>query len=338
MKAAVLALILLATIAILVRLLASDWWWLSPLGAVLALILLPWLLSIWLGPLSNRMKAAVLAIPVLAAIIAITYWGSPRRRGSPTQSKGTPTQGTAPPIEHGRPTDAPSFPWPPPAASAEEVLPNELLTRTAVLFLERYPHYPYQYGRYRYGRSRHGPPPLLYGDIDGVLREALNSNGYFEKSYYAVPGGFALVTRLEQIEPDGSSKPNPPRWSIEPFGGASNTFFSGPLDWVGTFLSSLLTAPPGYYRVIVFVVTPVPFTQSDRKVSRSEALGWLGNGVRWLPDSIAIHPYTSEIRCTVLIYEFECKTNASARLLLPSRLDSRTHLVNSGIWVWMTSW
>jgi hypothetical protein len=205
-------------------------------------------------------------------------------------------------------------------------------------FYERYGYE--RYLRERYLRERdlrerdlrergflHDPPyPPLFLDIDTVLHLALESNGYFESSYYAVPDGFALVTRLEQIELDGSSKPDPPRWSVDPFATKGDGFS------VLAYVRALFTAAPGYYRVIVFVVTPVPFGQSARTVTRSEALGWLRDGVRWLPERIAEQPYTRETRCSALIYEFECRTNASARLLLPSRLSSRAHLVKSGIW------
>ena len=303
-----------------------------------------------LGPMSARTKTIFLLL-ILAMLAWFVYEirpgfhfptpfpkGPPVTNGPPVTKGPPPDQGLRP----GTPTNIPSFPWPPPAASAEEVFPNDALVRAALHFMgddrSRYFYERYGYERYlreRYLRERdlrergflHDPPyPPLFLDIDTVLHLALESNGYFESSYYAVPDGFALVTRLEQIELDGSSKPDPPRWSVDPFATKGDGFS------VLAYVRALFTAAPGYYRVIVFVVTPVPFGQSARTVTRSEALGWLRDGVRWLPERIAEQPYTRETRCSALIYEFECRTNASARLLLPSRLSSRAHLVKSGIW------
>ena len=193
----------------------------------------------------------------------------------------------------------PQFPWPPPVASATQVVPRNLLTGSRVKILK---------------------------DVDELLTSALNINGYVEKSYYAVPQGFAIVTRIEQIELDGRSKTRPARWSTDP---SPLTEFS-----ISAYIRALFTANPGYYRIIVFVVTNVPFTQSDRQLSRSEGIAWLRAGLNILPESIGAEGYTPDVICTALIYEFEQRGgqgSVSTRILLPSRLDAQTHLNKSGL-------
>jgi hypothetical protein len=213
---------------------------------------------------------------------------APRSPAS-TSSRPVPSLPTSLPV-----TEVPQFPWPPPASSAREVLPRNLL-RGAYL-----------------------------ADIDRFLSKALYKSGYAETSYYAVPSGFALVTRLEQIELDGRSKVPPDRWSAG--APAQMTHFS-----VGAYVNALFTADPGHYRVVVFVVTNVPFRQSDKQISRAEALGWLRDGLNVLPPIIGEQRYTADVNCTALIYEFERKGDTT-RILLPSGLDAHTHLIKSGLW------
>ncbi len=163
-----------------------------------------------------------------------------------------------------------------------------------------------------------------FRDVNRLLTSALDRNGYVEKSYYAVPLGFALVTRLEQIDLDGRSKVPPARWSAGP---QTPTNFS-----LSAYVRALLTANPGYYRLIVLIVTRVPFTQSEREITQSEAALWLRAGLNILPESIGARLYEPDVMCTALIYEFEGKGSAAPRILLPSRLDAHTHLANSGLW------
>jgi lipid-binding SYLF domain-containing protein len=192
----------------------------------------------------------------------------------------------------------PSFPWPPPAASTEEVIPSAMLEKDAIL--------------------------KSLGDLDAKLVSALRSNGYVERSYYAVPDGFALVTRLEQIGPDGTPKTPPGRWSLN---SPSATVFT-----LRDYLRALFTADPGYYRVIVFIISDVPFSQAPRQTTYEETIIWLKGGLNVLPVEIASKPYGKTIASTVLIYEFEKDQGHDPKLNQPGRLDAHMHLNKSGIW------
>lgn len=215
----------------------------------------------------------------------------------PPPKDGHPVGGIAPTSADEGET-IPPFPWPPPKASATEELPRAMFEQRA--------------------------PLNTLGNLNDVLAAALQTTGYFEKSYYAVPHGFALATRLEQISDDGSSKTPPDRWSAGP---PRLEHFS-----ISEYLRALFTQNPGYYRVVVFVVTDVPFAEKDTSVSLSEAQKWLTGGANQLPPSIANSAFTHNTLCTALIYEFTHSAGNPPELLDPSRLDAHTHLIKSGLW------
>ncbi len=203
----------------------------------------------------------------------------------------------------GGPSPIPSiaeFPWPPPRASATAEIPARFF-------------------------SSQPSDVLRLRDVKGALQAALESCGYFEKSYYSVPSGFAMATRLEQINRDGTSKEPPDRWAVE----------AQPLRKFSLkeYLRALFTANPGYYRIIVFIVTSTPFYQARRMVSRQEAMDWLGSGLNELPDSIGQLEYLEKYTCTALIYEFEQPNPGEpGELKIPSNLLGRTHLVKANLW------
>ncbi|MCK4785602.1 MAG: hypothetical protein KAV87_17745 [Desulfobacteraceae bacterium] len=194
----------------------------------------------------------------------------------------------------------PKFPWPPPRASATAEIPARFF-------------------------SSQPSDVLRLRDVKRALQDALESCGYFEKSYYSVPDGFAMATRLEQINRDGTSKEPPDRWAVE---------VQRPREFsLKAYLVALFTATPGYYRIIVFIVTSTPFYQTRRMVSRQEAMDWLGSGLNELPDSIGELEYSEKYTCTALIYEFEQPNPGEpGELKIPSNLQGRTHLVKANLW------
>ena len=188
------------------------------------------------------------------------------------------------------------FPWPPPQASATVILPPELLKDSLT-------------------------EKVLLGDVDDVISRALQSSGYVEKSYFSVPDGFALVTRLEQINSDGTPKAEE-RWSTE----------VGPLRSFSLeeFFRALLLANPGFFRTTVFVITPHPFSQADVDVPRDIVEGWLREGLNILPHSIAELEYDSLFTTTALIYEFE-QPRSRDTVFQSYNFTGIEHLTKSGI-------
>ena len=193
--------------------------------------------------------------------------------------------------------EVPEFPWPPPKASASDTIPRELLV----------------------GNAAH---PLL-GTAARAIESAFQQAGYGEKSYYSVPGGFAMASRMEQMNQDGSSKGSADRWSLEV---PRMSTFS-----LSLYLTALFRGRPGYYRVIVFVVTSQPFSQSSAKITSEEAGVWISSGLNKLPEKMANQEYSPAHTCTALIYEFKRPEGQRAKFVDPSEVTGPIHLEKSGL-------
>lgn len=178
---------------------------------------------------------------------------------------------TAGPRPSPTPPDLPPFPWPPPRPTVRDLLARDLLARPA--------------------------PPASFGAVADRLLAALEECGYHDRSFYGVPGGFALATRLEQIEPDGTPRPEPERWSQAV---PAHEVFD-----LGSFLRALFSAPEGHYRVLVFVAREGPVPLSDEEVDREMADAWAIGGDLALPPALAARPWGDGHRVTVLIYQFQ---------------------------------
>lgn len=210
----------------------------------------------------------------------------------PPEDLGPPTEvGEAPPPE----PEIPQFPFPPPQASASDTIPRDMLIA---------------------GKTR---PKLK--DVDAVLSAVFARCGYGEKSFYAVPDGFAMASRIEQINPDGSFGAN--RWSIAT---AAMSSFS-----LESYLRALFQARAGHFRVVVFIVTNHPFQQTDVKVSSEEAKTWVKKGLNELPKKIGDRDLTDDYVCTALIYEFKTLGGGEAIFVEPSEITGHTHLEKAGL-------
>lgn len=195
---------------------------------------------------------------------------------------------------------APAFNWPPPEASSALKLGDSYLRR------------PFQQS---------------LGDVDELLTRALDKAGYAERSYFSVANGFALVTRLEQVDANGFPLAGSARWAtqVEPLSRFS----------LNQYLKDLLGTTPGYFRVVVFIITDQPFAEKGvlpNKPNKDDTVGWLHQGVNRLPTSTAKMHYTQQHDCTVLIYEFETSSHwASPVVQIPGKLSPWIHLTNGRI-------
>jgi hypothetical protein len=240
--------------------------------------------------------------------------GAPGRSGAPGGSGATGATGAPA-------AGLPDFAWPPPKASASATVPFRAtldLWRKQHRFPPRPANSPVYLNPDLLDAFYRADPLLTHADH--ALRYILSGAGYLEVRYYAVPGGFALVTRIEQIEADGKPK-EPGRWDAA-------ASFTGPFS-IGGYLRSLFKAPRGRYRILVFVLTPVPFSQSSREVSREDAEAWLDIGANALPREVAMRPFTWDYGCTVLIYEFEKTGAEQAASLLHPGLPVAVHLAGA---------
>ncbi len=156
-----------------------------------------------------------------------------------------------------------------------------------------------------------------------AIVSALEFNGYVERSFFQTEaGGVALVTRLERINDDGSSVVGSQRWSLMAEHPGSTA------DLIN-FLRGLFFVDPGHYRVIVFILQDLPFSQSSRTISKEEASAWLTSGFNILPSSIAERPFAPGGHCTVLVYEFA--SDGTTVHVITSGLTGKQHLEKAGV-------
>lgn len=193
----------------------------------------------------------------------------------------------------------PDFPWPPPAPSAQAVLPNSLFQAS-------------------------GKPAPTLSSVGAQLVGALERARYFEYGYYRVPAGFALVARLERIRDDGTPLPEEFRFllpgSQEPFS-------------LAAYVKQLFFAPAGFYRQIVFAVTDQPFAATGEKLDAAAAANLLSEGANRLSKDFETMSFTEAHRVSALIYEFrKGATQGDVSTLTPGRLGARTHLERAGIY------
>jgi hypothetical protein len=157
------------------------------------------------------------------------------------------------------------------------------------------------------------------------LEHAFDAAGYAEWSFYWIPGGFALVSRIERIGADASPLSGPARWSV--------SMQKSRVATLDQYIKALFNAPPGHYRVIVFVVTDKSFSATRQEPTSQEATDWLTAGAMKLPAQIGHQPYTSDHYASALIYEFERSPDAQqAMAKRPSDSLGRTHLEKAGLW------
>ena len=266
-----------------------------------------WKASRAVAGIDKHWKATYSAAIIDAAEGAVLKWKAifdiPSGKGGapPTPATRPPVTGGGPPPAGGSatPQPLPDFPWPPPAPSAQTVLPDSVF------------------------RAGGRPTPSL-ASVGATLVGALERARYSEYSYYRAPNGFALVARLERIDADGTPMPEAFRFllpsSPEPFS-------------VAAYIKRLFFAPTGLYRQIVFTVTDQPFSATGTPLNAAAAARLLSQGVNTLPREFDTQPFTDGHRVTALIYEFRKGTGqGDVSTLTPSRLGARAHLDKSGIY------
>jgi len=186
--------------------------------------------------------------------------------------------------------------WPPPDASTHQTIPRELVVDNS------------------------SATSTLAG-VATRMERALSITGYSSPGYYSVPGGFAMLTQLERINPDATPLPAEQRWKIK-VSPANLTSFN-----LAAYLKALLGKDAGLFRVIAFVFTAEPIVASGMKPLMDEAKLWVGQGGTTLPAKFSAQPYSSDMICTALVYEFEIPTHgAAAHQMKPSDHNGQQHL------------
>src|SRR5688572_955441 len=147
-----------------------------------------------------------IGVLVILALVALTMWED---RGAPPGSEITsappptsPSTVSTPPAPTQPPPPSPAEPAPPPAGgvtSSDSAKPGSPSSVSGNM-----PAFPWPPPRYSAFAPivrewiADGPLPTL-GSVATRLEAAFDRTGYGERTYYWVPGGFALVSRIEQI-------------------------------------------------------------------------------------------------------------------------------------------
>ena len=161
--------------------------------------------------------------------------------------------------------------------------------------------------------------------IIGKLIVALSKSGYGTYSYYYIPNGIAIVTQLEHINKDGSSKRDSERWIT---GDYRRSIFS-----LSDYIKALFFAAPGYYRSIIFVVSDEILRPGTDPPTRESMNKLLSEGALKIPKEILEKKINDEYDLIALIYEFKKLENSSeADIVIPSLNQGKTHMVKANIW------
>ncbi len=170
-------------------------------------------------------------------------------------------------------------------------------------------------------QSRH-----FVDELEPILDHILAAQGYHKNRYFPIKNGFGLMTSIEQIYNDGTSKPVPERWNHNvKFSNNGNGFW-------GSFSKSR----NGRFRMFVFIITDEMYQESEQELGFEEAKEWLMNGLNGLPASSYEKPITSRHYCDVLVYEFEKSDSCPEGCNNPSGYTAKDHLIKAKLWQSLT--
>jgi hypothetical protein len=188
------------------------------------------------------------------------------------------------------------FPWPPPRCAERYTILQDFKGRYATL-----------------------------SAVDKWICRALDKRSYWSRSYYSLPNGFALVTRMEQFnKKNGQCLSEDKRWVDYPVDEGDG----GIID----YLSSIILPRKGFFRVFVFAVTDQPTGFSDKQVDQAEVQTWLEKGVSILPAKEKSTAVTDQHFVDVLVYEFETQdSDRKSKRRCPCGMLCPAHLERSGL-------
>jgi hypothetical protein len=184
------------------------------------------------------------------------------------------------------------------------------------------------------------PDAARLGDIASRISDALSRAGYTDQGWFVVPSrssagdhptlsGFAVVTRLEQIENDGQTKAGGQRWTMD--------FSSSPSRSILDSIKLLLQgAPDGRYRVFLLWVSNDPVSQIATRTDPDKWQEFLAQGAKApllrLMQDIRVN-YGAGGGCYAFVYEYERSAiGGQTKYVATSQLTAEQHLKASGIW------
>jgi chaperone required for assembly of F1-ATPase len=161
--------------------------------------------------------------------------------------------------------------------------------------------------------------------LDAALRNA----GYWGKcSYYWLDDrhgpGFAIVTHIEHIQPDGKPVLDQ-RWGFDLPRYGQITLVS--------MLKALINADPGRYRLLALVVCKEPLVEKETPMTPHQVQE-LNAGPKWFAESPlkTVIP-TEDFHLIAYVYEFERKSRSDdPALMVSSNLTAEQHLRSTALY------
>ena len=252
----------------------------------------------------------------------------------PDQNTGT--SGVALPVVSGAPRQAVraiARPVPSAPATSKTTPSKTALTRTDPcnqeipegLNLPIYPQWPPEEASSRVALDRliGARDELSLYDTGDLLREALSEAGYQQHAFYAVPGGYILVTETERIDAEGRSVSGVGRYQKP---GEDRT------GLLVSIRDLFLERPETYYRYLAIVVSDTPFCGSTQALEIEEASQRVRLGLSDLSNDTRGIEFDDAYRVTALIYEFiNDGIGYDLKMVAPGRIPPQDHLAITGL-------
>ena len=170
-----------------------------------------------------------------------------------------------------------------------------------------------------------GPAATTWGQVAERIVTILRNARFESWGFYRTPGGFAVVTRVEQLDSQsGMPLAGTARFPSEPRVASTSIF-----DALFT-----IRRPEGFYRVFAFVLTtdvrpgaPVTDEAQMFRIARR----WAVAGAPDLPNELRGEAISADHRLFVLVYEFEHAVGGATHLIAPSRWSFDDHVRSAGI-------
>gem|GEM_PF-4621361 len=198
-----------------------------------------------------------------------------------------------PPIPLGPRSSLPSFPWPNPPGPCQAAAFGQQLSWGLL-----------------------GTANDSLGDVElRIVRRFQSIDPAFETSLFDVPGGFALMSKMERIFEDGRPQSEPYRFELG---------YIPPLN-LWDYLGRLFMEEPGYSRLFVFVIT----TAAYQGTSSTKRLPSLSEGGLDLPPYLAAQKLAGH-RGYLLVYTFVRPSGSCPKLVLLTSQSAPTQLAEVG--------
>lgn len=131
-----------------------------------------------------------------------------------------------------------------------------------------------------------------------------------------------MVTRIEQVDRSGRPLAGNARWATQIVVVKS---FS-----ISAVIRALMTAEPGFFRVVVLVVTDKPFDDNGARARLETLEIWSRKGVDALVPAVRDMPFGENHKISALVYEFEKDSeNEDPLVRIPGNNEVPSHLTHT---------